>query len=60
MLKVPFTLLRITFGTDQKAIRSSVDWALQCQLYEARIKFDPLAKRVKSDTANRIGFATDC
>ena len=58
--KALFTLLQITFDTDQKLIRSSVEKALKCQLYIVRITFDPFAKKIKSDTVDSSSFATDC
>ena len=41
-------------------IRSSVGQAEKCQLYVVRITFDPFAKRIKSDTVDRISAASDC
>ena len=54
----PFSLLRITFDTDQQVIRSNVNGDSKCQLHLVWINFDPLAKRIKSDTVNHIRFAT--
>ena len=58
--KLTFTLLRISFDTDQKVIRCSVNGTLECQLHIVRISFDPFAKTINSDTANRISSVTDC
>ena len=51
--------IRITFDADQKVVHSSVKGALKCELYVIRITFGSSAKRIRSDTANRINFATD-
>ena len=49
-----------SIATNQKVIRSSTNGASQDKLYIVRITFPSFTKRIKSDTANRISFATDC
>ena len=39
--------IRITFGSDQKVIRSSADRALKFHLYVVRITIDPFSLRIK-------------
>ena len=51
--------IRITFDTDQKVVHSNVNGTLKYELYVIRITSGPFAKRIRSDTANRINFAPD-
>ena len=51
--------IRITFDTDQKVVHSSVNGTLKYELCVIRVTFGSFAKRIRSDTVNRINFAPD-